>query len=73
MPFIRFLASKCYTYIVILILLLGKIMPIYSYCTKKRLVYIIIITLCLYQFNGTSKSDPGARNTYSIVCSFGWW
>ena len=26
----------------------------------------------LYQFNGTSKSYLGARNTCSIVYSFGW-
>ena len=44
MPFIRSLVSKCYTYIVSVILLLSKIMPLYSYCTKKKLVYIIIIT-----------------------------
>ena len=44
MPFIRSLASKCYAYIVSVILLLGEIMPIYSYCVKKKLVYIVIIT-----------------------------
>ena len=42
MPFIRFLASKHHAYIVAVILLLGEIMPIYSHCTKKKLVYIII-------------------------------
>jgi hypothetical protein len=45
MPFIKSLASKCYAYIVILILLLGKIMPTYSYYTVKRLIYIIITAL----------------------------
>ena len=45
MLFIRSLASKHYAYIVILILLLSEIMPIYSYYIKKKLVYIIIITL----------------------------
>jgi hypothetical protein len=36
----------------------------------------VIADLCaltdqyLYQFNNTSESYPGARNTYSIVCSF---
>ena len=44
MPFIRLLASKCHTYIITTILLLGKIMAIYSRYTKKKLVYIIIIT-----------------------------
>ena len=44
MPFIKSLVSKCRTHIVILILLLSEIMPIYSCCTKKKLVYIAIIT-----------------------------
>ena len=43
MPFIRFSASKHYTYIVAVILLLSKIMPIYSYCVLKGLVCITII------------------------------
>ena len=43
MPPIRFLASEHYAYIIILILSLGAIMPIYSYYTKKKLVYIIIV------------------------------
>ena len=43
MPFIRFLASKYYTYIVAVIFLLGKIMFIYSYCAKKKLVCVVII------------------------------
>ena len=42
MPPIRFLASKRRAYIVAVILLLGEIIPIYSYCAKK-LVYIIIV------------------------------
>ena len=45
MPFIRSLASKYYTYIVALILSLGVVIPIYSYYTEKKLVYIIIIAL----------------------------
>ena len=48
MPFIRSLAFKCLTYyfkLVAVILLLGKIMPTYSYYTEKGLVYIIIIAL----------------------------
>ena len=45
MSFIRFLASKYYTYIVILILSLSVIMPIYSHYIKKKLVYIIIVAL----------------------------
>ena len=43
MPFIKSLASKCYAYIVLVILLLGEIIPIYSRCAKKKLVCIIIV------------------------------
>ena len=44
MPPVRSLAFKYCAYIVAVILLLSKIMPIYSCCAKKKLVYIIIIT-----------------------------
>ena len=44
MLFIRSLASKRHAYIVLVILLLGEIMPTYSRCIEKKLVYIIIIT-----------------------------
>ena len=43
MPSVRSLASKRRAYIVAIILLLGKIMPTYSRCVSKGLVYIIII------------------------------
>ena len=43
MPPIRFSASKRRVYIILVILLLSKIMPIYSRYTKKKLVYIIIV------------------------------
>ena len=43
MPFIRFLASERYTYIIAVILSLGKIMPSYSRCEEKKLVYIVIV------------------------------
>ena len=49
MLFIRSLASKCYIYIILVILLLSKIMPIYSCYTKKKLVCIIIIAPSNYQ------------------------
>ena len=49
MPFIRSLASKRRTYIVLVILLLGETMLIYSHYAKKKLVYIIIITPSSYQ------------------------
>ena len=45
MPSIRSLASKHRVYAVAVIFLLGEIMPSYSYCDKKKLVYIIIIAL----------------------------
>ena len=43
MPPIRFLASKRRAYTVVVILLLGKIIPSYSCCKEKKLVYITII------------------------------
>ena len=42
MPSIRFSASERHAYIIAIILLLGEIIPIYSYCVLKGLVYIII-------------------------------
>ena len=45
MPFIRSLASKRRAYIIAVILLLSKIMPTYSRCMLKGLVYITIIAL----------------------------
>ena len=45
MPFIRSSVSKHYAYIISVILLLSKIIPIYSCCAEKKLVYIIIIAL----------------------------
>ena len=43
MPFIRFLASKRRTYIVVVILSLSEIMPTCSCYVSKGLVYIVII------------------------------
>ena len=45
MPPIRSLVSTYCACVVLVILLLGEIMPIYSYCIEKKLVYITIITL----------------------------
>ena len=45
MPFIRFLVSVYYTCVVILIFSLGEIMPIYSCCAEKKLIYITIAAL----------------------------
>ena len=52
MPFIRFLVSKCfihYSKLIAVILSLGKIIPIYSCCAKKKLIYIIIAALFSHQ------------------------
>ena len=43
MPPIRSLVSERRTHTVAVILLLGKIMPSYSYCEEKKLVYVTII------------------------------
>ena len=43
MPFIKSLASKRRAYVVAVILLLSEIIPTYSYCVLKGLVYIAII------------------------------
>ena len=43
MPSIRSSASKHHAYVVAIILLLSKIMPTYSRCVLKGLIYIIII------------------------------
>ena len=43
MPFIRFLTSERRTYIIAAILLLSEIIPTYSYCVLKGLVYIAIM------------------------------
>ena len=45
MPLIRFLVSKRHTCIIAVILLFSKIMPIYSCCVLKGLIYITIIAL----------------------------
>ena len=49
MPSIRSLVSKRRTYVIAVILLLGKIMPTYSYCVLKGLIYITIIAPLGYQ------------------------
>ena len=42
-PPIRSLASAYYTKLVTVILLFSEIIPFYSYCEEKKLVYIIIM------------------------------
>ena len=55
MPSVRSSASKRYTYVVAVILLLGKIMPTYSRCVLKGLVYIAIAALFSYQPSSYAK------------------
>ena len=43
MSLIRSLVSKRRTYVVLVILLLGEIMPMCSRCAEKKLVYIAIM------------------------------
>ena len=49
MLFIRSLVSKRCTCVIAVILSLSEIMPTYSRCVLKGLVYIIIIALLSYQ------------------------
>ena len=55
MPFIRFTVSKRRTYIAAVIILLSKVISIYSYYIKKKLVYIIIAALFSCQFSSCTK------------------
>ena len=59
MPPIGSLASKRYTYIILTILLLGKIIPTYSYCEEKKLVYIAI--------SAPSGCQPSSYTKYTRV------
>ena len=70
MPFIRFLAFKrlaCYFKLVAVILLLGKIMPTYSYYMEKGLVYIVIIALLGCQLSFYIKCIKlNMRSSYNV-------
>ena len=55
MPLIRSLAFKCWAKLISTIILLGEIMPFYSCCVKRRLLYIIIIALSNYQPSSYAK------------------
>ena len=55
MPPIRSLASERRAYTVAVIFLLGEIMPSYSYCEEKKLVYITIIAPSSHQPSFYSK------------------
>ena len=66
-PPIRSLASKYYTYIVSVILSLGKIMPIYSRCAEKKLVYIIITAPFSHQpFSYIKCTKLNMHSSYNI-------
>ena len=71
MPLVRFLASKRRTYVVAVILLLSEIMPIYSYCVLKGLVYIAIIAplSCQPSFY-TKYTKLNMRSSYNIKLVF---
>ena len=70
MPPIRFLASKRRAYAVVVILSLGKIMPSYSHCDEKKLVYIIIIALSSHQpffYSEYTKSNMHSSCNIKLV------
>ena len=77
MPSVRSLTSKHYTCIVAVILLLSEIMPIYSRCTEKKLVCIIIIALFSRQPSSYSKCTKlniylscDIKSVFDIKCIF---
>ena len=55
MPLIRSLISKRYTRVVAVILLLSEIMPTYSRCVLKGLVYVTIIAFLGCQLSFYTK------------------
>ena len=67
MPLIRFLASKRCTYIVAVILLLSEIIPTYSRCVLKGLVYIIIMAPLGRQPSSYTKyTKLNIRSSYNV-------
>ena len=67
MPSVRFLVFKYYTYIITLILSLNKIMPTYSRCIKKKLVYITIVAPSSYQPSSYLKcTKSNMHSSYNI-------
>ena len=71
MPPIRSLASKRRVYMVAVILLLSKIMPTYSRCVLKGLVYIIIIAPLGRQSSSyTEYTKLNIRSSYNIKLVF---
>ena len=77
MPFIRSLASERRAYTLAVILSLGEIMPSYSHCKEKKLVYIIIIVPFSYQPSFYSKCTKlnmylfySIRSVFNTKCIF---
>ena len=67
MSFIRSLASKRRVYVVAVILLFSEIMPTYSRCVLKGLVYIIIIAPLGRQPSSYTKyTKSNIRLSYNI-------
>ena len=67
MPFIRSLASERYAYIVVVILLLGKIIPTYFYYILKGLIYVVIIAFLNCQPSSYIKyTKLNMRSFYNI-------
>ena len=71
MPLVRSLASKRCAYIVAIILLLSEIMPTYSRCVLKGLVYITIIAPLGRQPSSYTKyTKLNMRSSYDIKSVF---
>ena len=76
MPFIRSLASECCAYVVAVILLLSEIMPTYSCCVLKGLVYITIIAplgcqpfSCTKYIKLNMRSSCDVRLVFNTECA----
>ena len=77
MPFIRSSVSKRRAHVVEIIILLGEIMPSYSYYIKKGLVYIAIMALANHQPSFYTKytklnirSSCDVRLVFDTECAF---
>ena len=73
MPLIKSLASERCAYTVAIILLLSEIIPFYSCCEEKKLVYIIIIAPFSHQLSFCVKytklnihSSCNVRSVFNI-------
>ena len=74
MPPIRSLASKCRAHVVAVIFLLSKIMPSYSYCEEKKLVYIVITapfscqpSFCIKCTKLNMRLSYNIKSVYTII------